>query len=141
MSYLLALVLFAGCGGSKICTVIGCSSGASLTATLPGSFNRLSDSLEVCRNRACATLTVEASGSVAPSASPFIYGSVDASQLTLFYEAVDYHDSDVYDVTVVDAQNARVAILHGSGQYLPVYPNGKDCDQVPVCRQAAISAM
>jgi hypothetical protein len=149
-----------GCA-SRECTGIGCSSGATMKADLPMTYDELQRSeITVCRNDECLSNPLAAL--VPPSAGTGVGLTLPASLATndgapharvsfwagpgdlLWLEAewvawapADLRAGDRYRVTITDAAGrARLALTETAASYQESYPNGRDCDPVP-CRHAS----
>lgn len=146
----------------RMCTLVGCFSSFTLKAPLTVSFEVLrASTVSVCRNGVCyssslATLQEshppDTSGSVRfPDLSqrdmlhtPLIQVLAErlasgGYQLQFSYEpwfTEEFHDGDVYDVTVTDEHGARFVDVHETVSYELFQPNGPECG--PTCGRATI---
>ena len=146
----------------RMCTLVGCFSSFTLKVPLTVSFERLrASTVFVCRNGTCYSSSLAA---LQESHPPDTNGAVrfpDLSrrdtqhtpliqvlaerlasggyQLQLSYEpwfTEEFHDGDVYDVTVTDDQGTKSVDVHETVSYELFQPNGPECG--PTCGRATL---
>ncbi len=157
---LLASVALPSCAGSladKVCTLVGCSSGAGIDATLDVTYADLRlASITVCRNDTCVSGIL-----TPPTSQPMDHEGVNAvitstsvqehvTHATLSSDGSSWRihldwregttdtlkDGDTYRLTLTSTQGRSLGMLTGHASYHDFQPNGPDCD--PTCRSAAV---
>lgn len=142
-------------GGSRLCTLAGCVSGAYYFGSIPLPAN-IPATVDVtrCINGSCETAQVTfptALSRVADcSTADRLYCTVslgsDTTMASLWIEMhapagsdplVSLQDGDTYDVTIGAPGAAPLVRLTATAGYKISYPNGFDC--APVCKQVQLA--
>jgi hypothetical protein len=164
-----AAALAPGCRAlDKSCTVMGCTSGATIVAHVPASQAAVeAATITFCLNGTCTTGTSAEDGGASSGAGPVLvtlpgplpgtatiasegngWTSVSV-QFEGFFTAADASDTNVqpftavsgdrYALTITGADGAKLLDFNRAAHYSDFYPNGKDCDQTP-CEVASLNA-